>query len=867
MSVTAQDRSDAGSFAGHATRWETRLPLTLRLAMRELRSGLAGFGVLIACIALGVAVITGVGALADALLTGFAREGRVLLGGDVLLRRVHARITPQERNALAQFGTVAETAAIRTMARTADGGDQTLAEIKAVDDGYPLLGTFALRSGKPLHDVIGADKTIVVAPSLLDRLGVDVGETITAGGAALTIGGVIANEPDKISARLAFGPRIVMSMATLEAIGLVRPGTLVNWQYGVVLNDAVGTQGGLMQRAEQIRAQFGPAGFSIADSRNPSPQITSVLDRLRQFLTLLGLTALLVGGVGVANAVATFVDRRRGVIAAYKSLGASRAQVFRVFLVQVMLIAGIGIAIGLAIGLIAPLIAAWGFGNALPFRLEPDVGWRTVGVGVTYGSLVALLFVLWPLGQAERVRPAELFRNEAGAGQSWPSLRAGLGIALAAGLLVAFTVWTSGMPRTAFGFLGGSAVILAMFWGLGILIERGIRSVPRPPRPALSLALTSIGAPGGMARSVMLSLGAGLSLLVMVALIDRSLTAELQGQLPENSPDYFALDIPKGDVARFTEAFTSNVPGSQVQTAPMLRGRIVALNGVPVEQAELESDRARMLLNGDRGLSYAAQVPDGTTIVSGQWWPEDYAGPPLVSFVADFARRFGLTVGDTVTVNVLGRRIEARVANLREVQWESLRINFSMVFPPSVLAAAPHNLLATVRFPDTAGPEARAMAARAVGRDLPQITLVSVRDAIDAFGGIFERIMIAVRAAGSLTLLAGALVLAGALATAQRRRIMQAVILKCIGATRGRLLRAHIIEYGLLALVAGLLSILIGTIAAWIIATMVLGIGFTLSWTAIALALAGAVGLVLAVGSIGTWRILSARPVPYLRGL
>lgn len=862
----ASDRA-AGRADGIGSR-RSKLPLVLTLARRELRSGLSGFGIFITCIALGVAVITGVGALADGLLAGFAREGRVLLGGDLSLERVHARIEPGERSQLEQYGRISETASLRTMVRTADGQDQTLAELKAVDAQYPLVGHFTLEGNRTLDAAVREQGGVVVARSVLDRLGLQVGSTVNVGGTALPITGVIENEPDKIGATVEFGPRVLVSMKTLQSMGLAGPGTLVEWEYAVRLpGEPMPPEADVAEARSAIEAALADAGFTVRDRRDPSPQISVTLERLRQFLTLLGLTALLVGGVGVANAVATFIERRRGVIAAYKSLGASRAQIFSVFLVQVLVIASIGVAIGLGFGLSVPVVTAWAFQSVLPFAIVPQVGWATVFTGAAYGLLVALVFVLWPLGQAEKIRPAALFRNEVSGGYEWPSRRAAILVALAGGLLVGFTVVASGLPYTALWFIGGSAVALALFWCLGIAVERLARLIPRPKAPALAIALTDLAAPGGLTRSVILSLGAGLSLLVTVALVDRSLMSELQSSLPENSPDYFVIDVPKGEIGTFERAVLANVPGSSIRTAPMLRGRIVELNGVPVSQIELPDRRTRLLLEGDRGLSYSDTLPENNWLVAGTWWADNYSGPPLVSFVSDFAERFGLKVGDTVSVNVLGRKITAQIANLREVEWESLGINFSMVFPPSVLAAAPHSVLATVRFPDSSNREMQANAARAVGQALPAVTLVNVRDTIEAFNGVFARLMTAIRAAGSLTLLAGAVVLAGALATAQRRRIMQAVILKCIGATRRRLLTAHVIEYGMLAAIAASLSIAVGTVAASIIATFVLEIPFVMSWSAAVVTLLVSILLVLVVGSVGTWRILSARPVPYLRGL
>ncbi|MEL6298190.1 MAG: FtsX-like permease family protein [Pseudomonadota bacterium] len=868
MSV-ATDRASAA--AGRATGGSgATLPLVLRLALRELRSGLSGFGIFIACIALGVAVITGIGTLADGLLNGFSQQGRTLLGGDVTASRIHKRATPEELGKLKALGRVSEAGLMRSMARVPAKDDQTLVEIKAVDNAYPLVGQLTLASGRPLDAVLNQPATAVVAKGLLDRLGLKPGDSFELGGTPVTIADVITNEPDKIGARLAFGPRVLMSIPSLEATGLVQPGTLIRWRYAVA-DDAGAAQSadGLTALKATVGDDLRKEGFIIQDRTNPSPSVTRTIDRLRQFLSLLGLTALLVGGVGVANAVNTFVERRRASIATYKSVGASQRTVFAVLLTQIMMIASVGIAIGLAIGIAVPLVVPLIIGDNATIPLVPIITPWTLIIGTLYGLLIALLFTIWPLGQAERVKPAALFRDDVGAGDGARVLPGKVAIiltALVASGLVALTYIASGTPRISLGFLAGVSVILALFWLLGTAVTWAARRMARPRRPELALAITGLAAPGGLTRSVVLSLGAGLSLLVAVALVDRSLVAELEGRLPENSPNFFALDINKRDLGAFTKDVTSVVADASVRTAPMLRGRIVELNGVAADKANAPPE-AEWVLRGDRGLSFAEELPEGSKIVAGDWWPKGYSGEPQVSFVDTLARDLGLKIGDTVTVNVLGRNITARIANLRQIDWESLSINFVMVFSPNTLEAAPYNVLATITLPKTATVQQEAEIGRAVGRSLPSVTMIRVRDAIEAFAGVFGSVMLAVRAAGSVTLIAGALVLAGALATAQRRRILQAVILKCIGATRRKLLTAHVVEYGLLALIAAGLAILLGTIAAYIVTAYVLEVSFTLSWSAIAIALIGSLGLILAFGAIGTWRVLEARPVQYLRTL
>jgi putative ABC transport system permease protein len=308
----------------------------------------------------------------------------------------------------------------------------------------------------------------------------------------------------------------------------------------------------------------------------------------------------------------------------------------------------------------------------------------------------------------------------------------------------------------------------------------------------------------------------------------------------------------------------AQIPGTKLIDAPMLRGRLVALDGKPVEDIKVPAD-VQWVVNGDRGLSYSDSVPEGSKITSGTWWSKDYQGPPLVSFEKEIARKLGLDIGSHVTVNVLGRNVEATIANLREVNWQSLALNFIMVFSPNTLKGAPHNLLATLRLPPGTPRAAESAMVRELGRAYPAISAIRVRDAIDQFSKIFSKVMMAVQVAGSVTLAAGALVLAGALATAQRRRILEAVILKTIGARRLQILKAHAWEYALLALIAALVAIGLGSFVAWVAVTKVMEIDFVFSLNAV-LATLGIAGLMIMLfGGLGTWAVLAAPPVPYLR--
>lgn len=840
-------------------------PRILALALRETRAGLSGFYIFIACVALGVMVITAVGSLSDALRAGFERQGEAILGGDVTFSRMHTRAEGADRDWMLARGTVSETAIMRTMARRIDDSDQALVELKAVDDKYPLAGDVTFNGVATVNAAVRDGLSVAADPLLLERLRLKIGDTLKLGEAEVTIRATIASEPDGIVDRLTYGPRVLLSIETLMATKLVQPGALVRWRYALKLPEGAGASASaLADFRSKAKSALPDSGFSMADRRDPSPQITKTLDRLRQFLTLIGLTALLVGGVGVANAVSTFIEKRRKVIATMKSLGASSSTIFRMFLVQVLGVASIGIVIGLAFGVLIPIGLDAVLGDALPIKTEIAVSGRSIAMAVAYGLLVALVFALWPLGQAERVSASVLFRDEVETGSVRPSPRLIALIATAAALLVALAILTSDAKLIAFYFCAGLAAVFAIFLGLGEVVTRLARRVPRLKRPELAIAVGNLGAPGGLTRSVVLSLGSGLSLLVAVALADASLVDELLTRLPKESPNYFVLDIAKGDYAAFEASVKRQQPEAKLVDAPMLRGRLLRLNDKKVEDIKAPPE-AQWVLNGDRGLTYSDTVPAGSKLVKGEWWQPGYSGEPLVSFEAELAEKLGVGIGDTVTVNVLGRNVTARIKNLREVKWETLALNFVMVFSPNTLAGAPHNLLATITLPPGTPVVDEAALARQLGREFPSISAIRVKDAINAFSEIFTKVMLAVRVAGSVTLLAGALVLAGALATAQRRRILEAVILKTLGATRRRILITHFAEYLLLATATALFALLLGSIAAWVAVSGVMKLEFTFSWIAAGQALLLAVAMVLAFGALGTWAILRAPAVPYLR--
>ena len=522
------------------------------------------------------------------------------------------------------------------------------------------------------------------------------------GRASFPVAAVLSHEPDRLAAGPAFGARILLSLDALKKTGLVEPGSLVRWSYRIKARAPLPAS-----FKEDLASKFPEAGFLTRDSSDPSPGVKNMLQRLTEFLTLTGLTAMLTGGIGVANAVGGFIERRRKTIAIYKSLGASQAIVFRVFLIEIGLLALIGIAIGFALAAAVPWASAGLMRDVVPIDIETGLQGRALGLAALFGLLTALPFILWPIGRAGQVRAAELFRDSSGERPGLPPLGYRLASFLAAGLLAAAAIALSQEHRIAAVTCAAILGVFGLFWVAGIAIRRAALAIKRPKRPELALALANIGGPASLSRTIALSLGAGLTLLTAVSLVDASLTHEIQSRLPEHAPSYFFVGVPKQDLQAFEELLSRNAPAAKITTAPMLRGRIVALKGVPVEQLKVPSS-AEWVLNGDRGITYSDTLPAGSQTTEGQWWAPDYEGEPLVSFEADSAKALGLAIGDTIAVNVIGRNLTARIANLRKVQWGSMDINFVMIFSKNALKKAPFNFLAALSWPEGQAPDLKA---------------------------------------------------------------------------------------------------------------------------------------------------------------
>jgi putative ABC transport system permease protein len=837
-----------------------------RLAARDLRGGLAGLRIVLICIALGVAAIVAVNSLASALQDGLARDGRTILGGDASFSLMQRELAPEERAFLARRGDLSTIATLRAMAR-GDGGEATLVEVKAVDDAWPRIGQATLAPAMTPQAALarqGDAYGAAVEAALLDRLSLKVGDAFTLGGARFVIRAELVAEPDRLATGIGLGPRVLISRAALEATGLVQPGSLVRWTTRVLIGagDAPPRQAAVEAFIAAAKAAFPQAGWEARSRFAVSPDFSRDVDRFGEYLALVGLISLVVGGVGVANAAQGFVERKRETLAILKALGASGGAVVALAMVEFLAAALIGVGVGLAIGAATPFAVAALFAAALPLPLAPAIDPAALALGALYGVLTAFVFAVAPLGRAHDVPVSQLFRNLVETRAAPPRLRYLAAAAFGGAALAGVAILASPQRTVAIVVVVATALALTALRLVAFGAMALARRAPRGRSVAWRMAIANLHRPGALTPSVVLSLGLGLAVLVALTLVDFDLRGQLRAT-PGETPSFYFLDVRNAELAPFRQFLAREAPQAKIVEAPMMRGRIVRIGDIPAEAVKAKESVA-WVLEGDRGVTFADAPPEGSQVTAGQWWDPAYSGAPLVSMEAGVAEGLGLKVGDRVTLNVLGRDVTATIANLRKVNWRSFAINFVFVFSPNTFKGAPYTALVTAALPDPSGESALAKAA---ARDFPSIAVVRVRDALDAVKALTAKLALAIRSASAIALASSVVVLAGALAANRRARIFDAVVLKILGATRGRLIATFLIEYAMLGLATAAFGVGAGTLAAYVVVAKVMGLDFVFA-PGPALAAAG-VGLALtvALGMIGAWRILGQKPAAVLREL
>ena len=830
-------------------------------ATRELRSGLRGFGIFLACLALGIAAIAAVGSTRTAILKGLERDGAALLGGDAELQFTYRFATEDERAWMqSQAIQVSEITDFRSMIVVPSVSDappeRALTQVKSVDAAYPLVGEVKLSPEMPLDQAIAANGA-VMERVLADRLGLSIGDSFNNGTGTFRLSAILQREPDSAGGGFGLGPRTLVRTESLANAGLLQTGTLFDTKYRMLLPE--GTELAALERDAEQR--FANSGLRWTDARNGAPGVQQFVDRLGAFLVLVGLSGLAVGGVGVSAAVRSYLERKTSVIATLKTLGASRSTIFATYAIQISLLTILSIAIGLVLGAALPLALAPIIEARLPVPAEFAIHPKPLIEAAIYGAFAAAIFTLWPLARTENIRAATLFRDALGHDNALPRKRY---LVLTAGLVAALVLSAIAFSGTAFLTLWTAGGIIAVL-GVLALAARGLRALAAAAtkmhalrgRPALRLALGAIGGPREQASSAILSLGLGLSVLAAVGQIDGNLRGAIAQDLPDVAPSYFFVDIQSDQLDGFNARLAGDPAVSRVDTAPMLRGVISKINDRPAK--EVAGDH--WVLQGDRGVTYAQTAADGVTITQGSWWPADYTGAPQISFAAEEAEEMGLVLGDTMTINILGRDITGTITSFREVDFSTAGIGFILTMNPAALQGAPHSHIATVY----ATPEAEAEILRDLAGTFPNITAIRVADAIARVGELLASLAAATSLGASATLITGFLVLIGAAAAGVDARTFEAAVLKTLGASKGVILQSFALRAGLLGAAAGTIALVAGLTFAWAVSTFVMETSFAIVWgNALAIIIGGVAATMLAFLGYA-WGPLKARPAGILR--
>jgi putative ABC transport system permease protein len=835
-------------------------PLSLRFAGRELRAGVRGFRIFLACLALGVAAIAAAGSTAEAFRRGLASQASEILGGDLALTIRQRGFNPAERAALEKEGRVSYATASIAMAQ-APSGERRLIELRGVSAGYPLAGKVTLTGGATSLQAaivtVGGVAGAVVEQPLLDRLHMKVGDRFLAGNLPLQVRAVLLEEPDRLSRGFALGPRVMTNLGAMQQGGFMAPGL----PFGETARVELAPGAPLEAAKTELRKALGLT-TRIRDREDAAPGIHRLIDQLEYFLGFIGLASLVAGGLGVFGAVSAYLEARKPVIATLKALGAEGQLVRDIYLIQIGLLAALGVAIGLAVGAAAPLAMGLLVQDKLPIPALFAVYPWPLAKAAAFGLLSAAAFSLAPLGRARSTPPASLFRSDlSGTLKIGPEIVAAV---LAAIGLAAMAVVTAPTPLAAGIMIAGVAVSFGLLWALGwgsaILAGRA-RSSARGP---LRIGLANLAGPHSAARTASPAIGLGVALLAAVVLIQSALLNQVAEIAPRTAPALVFTDIPGDRTAEFdaavTRAFGQPLTQKNYLREPFVTGRIVKVRGEAVDVSRIpKSDR--WAYDSDITMSAIGPKPEDPGIREGHWWPSNYAGPPLLAMDLEVAKGERIKVGDSVTLSVLGRDIDARVAVLRHVDFGGFGASFPLVVTPSAVAGANLHQVAIAK----ASKAQEAAVIRLLGHDFPTVNVVSVREQLEAATDLFDRLALAVRGAAAVAALAGLLVLAGAIAARARARTREAATLKVLGASRAQILGAYVLEYGAVGVIAGTAGVALGYAAAWPVVVKVFHAKWSMDWAGVAALLAAAALVAAAGGLLAAFQALSKRPAPALR--
>ena len=850
----------------------------VRVAVTDLRGDLRRFGILLATLALGVGTIASVSSVGAALQRAVIENANVLLGGDLLVTRADRRATPEELAYFQTFGQVSESITSTATGRSIDeSGNTAFLDFFAVDSAYPLYGKVSspqLKDGERPSDLLAAKDSVygaIVDPTLLDRLNIDLGGHFTVNSTEFEVRGLLNALPDSALRPIHLGLTAVVSIEGEEANPNKRaplPGLLTAYNYKIRL-----TSGDYRTAQPIVEAHMASdPEWKVQSPYDAAGQLQRFYDLFVNFLLIVGLSSLLVGGVGISNSVSAYIQERQRAIATLRSLGATGARILVHFFTQIGLLSAVGIAIGLVIGAVVTATALPILGNILNIDLPPSIEVPSLATALAFGILAAFAFSYLPLIRAQKLKPAMLFRTVGTSVQSFGSREyldpVVVGPLLISGLLIFGLAWwtTNSLKLVGYYALGviGAFIVLRLA-GLGL--QWLLRAMPPSASRLFRNAFRGIYRPGSPAPIVIMSLGLGLAMLLVVIVLSNNISNQLNGQVQKDAPDLVATDLFDDEVTDIEDFLKTTGNLVKYEHSPMIRANVSKVNGVPSEEVrqrpDLQGEAAYMIGSMEILMTWASDLPPNSTVTSGQWWPKDYSGPPLVSLRDKTAQSLGLKVGDKLELTLFGEAMEVTIANLRDFQFQN-GLNFLVTASPGAFDAFPTSNLATIKASEGKEKDVE----RALARKYPDITFLPVGELLSQAAGILTKLSTAVSIVGALAVINGVLVLAGTMAAGRKQREADAVVNKVLGATRRDVVQVFALEYALLGAFAAALATIVGVAGAYGISRVLqMDMGFSVDPVLVIGVLVGSVLLTILTGAITTWSALSMKPVNYLRSL
>jgi len=837
---------------------QTAALCALRFALRESRSAFQNFKIFMVSLFLGTAIIAGVGSVTANISDSIRKDGRIFLGGDLEISQNQQRLAQDERTYLNQWGMLSEVAILRSMAHVEN--DSSLVDLKAVDGAYPLYGDLDLQAGQYIPEMLlkqGQNWGVIISSALAARLNLRRGDSLSLGTARYQVRGIIAKEPDANNQGFQLAPGAIIALDSLFENSLIQPGSLIRYYNRLKLNQGINSENLKLN----IKKNFPEKSWRIRDSSSGGAGLRRFVGRMGQFMALVGLAALLVGGVGVSNAVRAYLDDKTNSIATYKILGGTGQLILMTYLGQILFIATGAILLGLITGGLLPIAA----GEIMKESLPIEFGWalypKALLLAAFYSYSVAVIFTLWPLGKAVQLPAARLFRktvSKRGAiGQSLPYIAVIAGLLI---LLIMVVIYMSEFRMLTAVTLASAAGAFLILLGASTWAKAMARRIPRPKNPIFRIALSNIYRPGNATNAIVLSLGLGLILFTSIALIEHNLLREIKDRVSGEAPSFFFLDIQKDQHDAFTDYLASREGVQRYRTVPNLRGRVTHVKAIAARHAPVKSE-GKWILRGDKGITFTPILPADNIITAGQWWPENYDGPPQVSISKQMADSMDIAIDDTITVNILSRNFTLPVSSIRSFNWESFGINYVMMLDPKTLKSAPFTYVATAKA--LAGDEREIY--RELSQKFPGISVIRMAEILDNAVALLGKLSASIDVMAAITIISGIAVLAGAIAAGHKTRIYDAAVLKVVGATRYDILKAYIIEFILLGLLTGAIAMILGSLGAYCVIKFVMDMSWQLPLDIPAGTVSASVLVTLAFGMVSIWLAMSARPADILR--